>query len=62
MTRWPNTWAMLTGQPALTDAQRRAADAKTRADAAYERQDDRDFGRAMMDLRAAQNERLRLGQ
>lgn len=62
MTRWPNLYELLTGKPALTDVQRRVAEAKARAEAAYQRRDDRDFGRAMMDLRSAQHERLRTGQ
>jgi len=62
MTRWPRTWALLTGEPILTDAQRRAQDAKQRADAAYARGDDRALGRARMELAEAQNERLRRGE
>jgi len=62
MTRWPQLWALLTGKPALTDAQRRAQEAKDRAEAAYQRGDTRGYGRALMDLQQAQIERLELGQ
>lgn len=62
MTRFARLYELLTGQPALTDAQRRAQDAKARADAAYSRGDDRALGRARMELQQAQHERLRLSQ
>jgi len=62
MTRLPKLWALLTGQPVITVAQQRAAEAKKRADAAYARGDTRGYGRALMELQQAQIERLELGQ
>jgi len=62
MTRFARLYELLTGKPALTDAQRRAEEARARAEAAYQRGDTRGYGRALMDLQQAQIERLELGQ
>jgi hypothetical protein len=62
VTRWPNLWLLLTGEPPYTPAQRAYLDAKLRADAAEERGDDCALGRARMEMVQAQCERLRLGQ
>jgi hypothetical protein len=62
VTRFKALHELLTGERVLTDAERRVGEAAARAEAAYQRGDDRDYGRAMMDLQAAQNDRLRRGE
>lgn len=62
MTRWPKTYALLTGEPVLTDAQRRASGAAERAAAAELRGDDRALGLARMQLQQAQHDRLERGE
>lgn len=62
ITRFERLHALLTGEPVLTEAQRRASEAASRALAAEQRGDDRALGLARMQLRQAQHERLRRGE
>jgi hypothetical protein len=62
MTRMPNLWATLTGEPVLTPAQRDYESARKEAIRAELAGDDRALGRARMSMQAAQCERPRLGE
>jgi uncharacterized membrane protein (DUF106 family) len=62
MTRFPKLYKLLTGQDPLSKAQQRARDAQQRMIQAEQRGDDRDYGRARMELTQAQHERLWRGE
>ena len=62
MTRFRALHELLTGEPVLTDAQRRAVAAAERAAAAELRGDDRALGLARMQLQQAQHDRLERGE